>query len=85
MVLLRLLGSQKGYDRSAWVVTVRFALQRLGVTTSSDGVKAGWDKQTKANGAAGRQGWTDSITTTVPVSLSKREHSHCALEGSGQS
>lgn len=40
MVLLRLLGSQKGYDRSAWVVTVRLALQRLGVTTSSEGVNA---------------------------------------------
>lgn len=41
MVLLRLLGSQNGYDRSAWDVTVRFALHRLGVTTSSEGVNTG--------------------------------------------
>lgn len=39
-----MLGSQKGYERSAWVVTVRLALQRLGVTTSSDGVNAGNNK-----------------------------------------
>lgn len=53
MVLLRLLGSQKGYERSTWVVTVRLALQMLGVTTSSDGVKAGWTI-TKQRGGEGR-------------------------------
>lgn len=54
MVLLRLLGSQKGYERSAWVVTVRLALQRFGVTTSSEGVNAADNR--RSNGGAARAG-----------------------------